>query len=320
MAFELIRRLADGRFVSGEELGQALGIGRAAVWKRLKNLENYGLEVHAVQGKGYRLSEPLELLDQTRITEHLTPQAQQAIGKWHLLEEIDSTNAYLLKRPLPGVLQVALAEHQTQGRGRRGRPWISPLGRNIYLSLSWTLDGGINQAEGLSLVVGMAVARTLGRLGLMDAGIKWPNDIHWQQKKLGGILLEMAGEAGGPCRLVVGVGLNVKMAEGQDQQIDQPWVDLATITMGQPPSRNKLAAMLLNALIEVLQEYQQHGMAKFLVEWRRYDLVSGREVSLHLPDRVVTGYAQGIDETGALLVRTEQGVQRFVSGEVSLRY
>ena len=317
---ELIRLLADGRFVSGEELGQALGVSRAAVWKRLKALDEYGLEVQAVQGRGYRLSDPLELLSQEQIEQHLLPHSQQALTRIHLLDEVDSTNAYLLKRPDLRGLQVALAERQTQGRGRRGRPWVSPFARNIYLSLSWTLEGGINQAEGLSLVIGMAVARTLGRLGLMDAGIKWPNDIHWQQKKLGGILLEMAGEAGGPCRLVVGIGLNVAMNELQNQEIDQPWVDLSTIMMGAPPSRNKLAAMLLNAVIEVLRDFESGGLAHFLTEWRRYDLVSGREVSLHLPDRIVTGYAQGIDETGALLVRTEQGIQRFVSGEVSLRY
>lgn len=320
--FDLIRLLADGRFRSGEELGEHLNVSRAAVWKKLKRLESYGLDVHAVPGRGYRLSEPLQLLDETQILDQLPEQAQSRLARLELLSEIDSTNSYLLKNSLGSGARytAALAEYQTQGRGRRGKQWVSPFGKNIYLSMHLQLDHGAAMLDGLSLVAAIAVVRALGRMGLMDAGIKWPNDIHWQGRKLAGILLDMAGEAQGPCRVVIGIGLNVQMPKDAGQAIDQEWVDLAHITGQSGVCRNRLSGQLIRSLVEVLDQYRETGFSSFMKEWRTYDAVSSREVSMHLHDKVVKGRARGIDEQGALLVETDNGLERFISGEVSLRY
>lgn len=317
---ELLSLLADGRFHSGEVLGHALGVSRANVWLALRGLESYGLQVERLKGRGYRLARPLELLSTESLGAFLTPQTSAQLSNLELFLSLDSTNGYLMQRAAEGAAcgSVCLAEHQTAGRGRRGRSWVSPLGRNLYLSLLWRFDEGPMRLAGLSLAVAVGVVEALEKSGIGGLTIKWPNDIFYHGSKVGGILLEVAGESSGPCYVVVGVGLNIDMPATAMAAVMQPWANLPREVS--IPSRNELAAQLLNQLFTVMLDYPRHGLAPYHQRWRRYDLAADRQVDLHLHDRVISGVARGVDETGALLVEHDGRLASYASGEVSLRF
>lgn len=318
----ILQSLADGRFHSGAKLGRQLGISRSAVWKQVRQIEALGLEVHAVRGRGYRLGTALELLDGATIAAALPSPAQTLLTGLEVHQELDSTNHYLraLVHPEMASGYACLAERQTQGRGRRGRTWVSPFGANIYLSVFWRFSCSAAALGGLSLAVGAAVAQALAAAGADQVGLKWPNDLLWRQRKLGGVLLELAGEASGPCDVVAGVGVNVAMPPACAALVDQPWTDLHTALGTARPNRNRLAALLLGHTLEGLARYEYQGLEPFLAEWRRRDVASGREVELRLPHRCVAGTALGVDEAGALVVQSGNSTLRFASGEVSLRF
>lgn len=318
----LLPLLADGDFHSGEELAAQLGgVSRAAVWKAVQNLTTLGLDIQAVRGRGYRLAEPLELLEPARLLAGLDDLAQRRVTVLEVHDQLDSTNTYLLRRAAEGGPSgmVCLAETQSAGRGRQGRPWVSPFAANLYLSLLWRFTAGPAALSGLSLAVGIAVVRTLHRLGVTEAGLKWPNDLLWQQRKLGGILLEFGGEAGGPCQVVAGIGLNVAMPKLAEPAIDQPWVDLRQILGPGRVSRHRLATALLSELVAVFTRFEQTGFAGFQADWHRFDLTYGQPVRLTLPASTVDGIARGVDDSGALLLETADGRRRFLGGEISLR-
>jgi BirA family transcriptional regulator, biotin operon repressor / biotin---[acetyl-CoA-carboxylase] ligase len=317
VAYQLVEWLADGRFQSGEVLGQRLGVTRAAVWKQLRDLERLGLSVQAVRGKGYRLAHPVELLEPEAIRAALSPAVRQSLANIEYFHELDSTNDHLRARGEPPSGTVCLAERQTRGRGRRGRNWVSPYGANLYLSLAWRFEPGLAALGGLSLVVGIALLRALHGLGVEGAGLKWPNDVYLQGRKLAGILVEVSGESAGPCSTVIGIGINVAMPEHQGRQIDQQWTDLRA--GGIPVSRNQLATAVLEQLFPVLEEFIQHGLQPFRAEWQRHDLSYGEPVRIHLAESTLAGRGQGIDQDGAFLLETPDGIRRFTSGEVSLR-
>lgn len=318
----LVERLADGEFHSGEELGAALGVSRAAVWKQLQRLrETTGLAFESVRGRGYRLPGGIELLQRERMLEQLSPACRTLLAGFELHDQIDSTNRRAL-----GLLQegagggwLVSAEQQLAGRGRRGRQWASPYGCNLYCSLTWVFEGGAAALEGLSLAVGVAVVDALVAIGTAGVGLKWPNDVLAQRAKLAGILLEMAGEADGRCQVVVGIGINVNMrGSGAESVIDQAWTDVATL-QGATVSRNRLMAALLEALLPTLQRFEREGFAPFRERWSALDAFAGEEVVVHLGERMVLGRSVGVDGRGALGVETPQGVQWFHGGEVSLR-
>lgn len=269
--FALVRRLADGDFVSGETLGADMGISRAAIWKQLQQLQEYGLDVESVKGRGYRIPGGLDLLDKMAITDELGPQSRACLAALHLEPVLGSTNSWLLRQLAAGSVApgtACLAEQQSQGRGRRGRAWISPFGCNLYCSLGWEFEQGVAALEGLSLAVGVAAVAALEKLGLTGVNLKWPNDLLWQGRKLGGVLLEISGDASGLCQVVIGIGLNVSMPEPLAASIDQPWVNLAEIAGGGGlPSRSRVAGMLLDEIILMLCQFQQQGFAPFHGRW-----------------------------------------------------
>ncbi|MBC7006600.1 bifunctional biotin--[acetyl-CoA-carboxylase] ligase/biotin operon repressor BirA [Photobacterium sp. BZF1] len=309
----LIAKLADGQFHSGEALGEALGISRAAVSKHIKVLRSWGIDIFRLQGKGYSLATKLELLDCDTIL------AQVKCPSLEVLPVIDSTNQYLLDRigTLPKGASC-LAEYQQAGRGRRGRQWLSPFGSNLYLSMYWRLDAGIAAAMGLSLVVGVAIAEALESLGAEGIKVKWPNDLYYQDKKLAGILVEMSGQAGEAAHLVIGMGLNIAMPESEGEAIEQSWTNLSE-ACDSLPARNKLAAALVNRLYDALKDYEESGMEGFTSRWNRLDNFLDRPVKLLMGNREVEGIARGINNQGALLLETEQGVTPYLGGEISLR-
>jgi BirA family biotin operon repressor/biotin-[acetyl-CoA-carboxylase] ligase len=318
---QLIQQLADGRFHSGERLAELCGVSRAAVWKQIRSVKSdTGLQIDAVRGKGYRLASPLELLESERIKDCFSARTRQLLPKFHIHHTIDSTNSWLMQRAAQAADSgtVCLAEQQFAGKGRHGRQWVSPFGNNIYLSLLWRFELAPAELSGLSLAAGIGVLRTLRGLGCSEAGLKWPNDILWEHRKLAGLLLEVAGEAAGSAHVVIGVGLNIKLGS-HGESIDQPWIDLESIPGVCPCSRNELVASLLENLLDVITEYQQTGLAGFLSEWNRYDLLKGSQVVLHSARHTYQGRHLGIDESGGIQLQIDGKSRTFFAGEVSLR-
>lgn len=319
---QLLQLLADGQFHSGTELAAIVNVGRTAVWKQLQALVVLGLDVIAVTGKGYKLAQPLQLLDKASIEAQLQPDVTSLVDDIEIHAVIASTNSRLLEAARHNADSglVCLAEYQSAGKGRRGKRWISPFGSNIYLSVLWHYQNGPAAIAGLSLAIGVAVVRVLRQMGVDEAGLKWPNDIYWRGRKLAGILIEVSGESSGPCHAVVGLGLNLYLSEQQGLAIDQSWVDLQQITSIAMPERNRLVALLLNQLLPILAEFEQHTLANYLQEWRSYDCLLGQSVKLSFGDQSIDGVVRGIDDQGLLLLELSEGQRRsFASGEVSLK-
>ncbi|MCX2836392.1 bifunctional biotin--[acetyl-CoA-carboxylase] ligase/biotin operon repressor BirA [Microbulbifer thermotolerans] len=315
----VLNLLADGEVHSGESLGAALGVSRAAVWKQLQKLTHYGLSLESVKGRGYRLPGGLDLLSPEAIEAGLDSAARNLLRELLVRDEVDSTNARLLARleENRGHGVAMFAERQTAGRGRRGRSWISPFGGGITLSVGWQFSGGVQQLEGLSLAVGVALARALGEFNVPDVRLKWPNDVWCRGRKLAGVLLELSGDLTDRCAVVVGVGLNVGLRAENIEAIDQPWIDLNSVCPG--VDRNRLAAVMLNHLLPLLHTYPERGFAAYRNEWLALDQFAGQPVRLVSASRDWCGTAAGVDETGALVLEVDGERRSFHGGEVSLR-
>jgi BirA family biotin operon repressor/biotin-[acetyl-CoA-carboxylase] ligase len=314
----LLERLIAGP-ASGAALARELGLTRAAIWKRVEALRTAGVTIIAHPGSGYALAAPVGLLDGDRLAARLAPAARAELASLHVAFETDSTQRDAARLPPPAHgASVHFAERQTAGQGRRGRPWASPLAAHLYLSAARRFAGGFAQLAGLSLAVGVAVAEALRGCGFVQVGLKWPNDLLADGRKLGGILIELRGEAQGPCEAIIGIGVNVRMPDGWDAGIDQPWCDLASMS-AQPVERQVIAVALLDALLPALADFEREGLAPFVARWERLDLLAGRPVQVRVGDSRLDGVALGIDDTGALRVRHEQGERRWHGGEVSLR-
>ena len=318
----LLPLLADGEFRSGQDLADVLGVSRTAVWKQLNKLaRESGLEIESVKGKGYRIRGGVELLDAGRVTAGLQARAHSLMTSLRILDSVDSTNAEVMRQALQGCGAglVCTAEQQTAGRGRRGRPWVSPFAGNLYLSLLWEFSQGAAALEGLSLAAGVAVSRALLACGVPPVQLKWPNDVLYDGAKLGGILLEMTGDAAGACQVVVGVGLNVAMPQAAAADIDQAWADIDTVTGQEHPGRNALLAALLNELLPLLADFEHQGFAGWRDDWQALDAFAGSPVVLTTGASQMGGVARGVDERGALQLETTTGVQPVYGGEISLR-
>lgn len=317
--FNLLRLLADGRFHSGDVIGGDLGISRGAVWKEIGRLREIGIEINALPGRGYQLAQPLELLDRDTIIEEIGAAQRSRMYDLEIIDELDSTNRLMSGRALSGAASgcVVLAEHQTAGRGRNGRPWISPMAQNIYMSVLWRFRHSPQELSGLALIFGIAIARTLSEFAIEDVRLKWPNDVVCRGRKLAGVLIELASEATGPCSAVVGIGLNVNMHSPEAARIDQPWVDLKSISHS-PISRNKLAGRLITNALAVLVAFEQDGFNPFSEEWSRYDMLRGLAVQVNSSGSVVTGVAEGVADDGALLLRCNGNQRKIYSGEAGL--
>ena len=316
-AERVLRALAAGER-SGAALARELGVTRAAVWKSVDRLRALGVEIEAAAGRGYRLARALELLDAGAIESALSPAARALSRGVEVAFDLDSTSSALLALP-PGEAhaRVLFAEHQRAGRGRRGRSWRSPLAANLYASFGWRYERGPAALSGLSLALGVAAVEALARCGVAGVGLKWPNDLVVAGRKLGGILVELGGEIGGPCDVVAGIGLNVAMPRRDEAAIDQPWIDAATIAPS--VSRGALAAALADAVLLALDRYAREGYAAFRDAYARADALRGAPVRVLLGADVVEGDALGTDEAGLLRVRVDGVERRYASGEVSVR-
>ncbi|MFL0796056.1 MAG: bifunctional biotin--[acetyl-CoA-carboxylase] ligase/biotin operon repressor BirA [Cellvibrionaceae bacterium] len=319
---KILKLLADGDFHSGEELGELLGVSRAAVWKQLKKLGEIGVHVESIKGRGYCIEGGMDLLSQDAITKSLSDQAKTLCSVLECHWSIPSTNAHLLDfdRGQPASGRVCLAEMQTAGRGRRGRSWVSPFAANLYLSVQWGFSGGVAQVEGLSLAVGLALVKALECHGVKELQLKWPNDVLWDDKKLAGVLLEVVGDPTGMCYVVIGVGVNVAMRLDDAEDIDQAWVN-AEAAAGKVVSRNALVATFLNELLPLLEGFGERGFTAYADEWMRYDCFRDQPVSVVAVGNKTDGVARGVSATGALLLEdlSTGSIKQVHGGEVSLR-
>ena len=314
----LLGELSDAHSVSGSELARRLGVTRAAVWKQIEALRALGAPIQAQAGAGYRLDWPIEALDATRIRAALGAPLRRRMNSIQVHWQIDSTSSALLRAAAAGApdLAVCLAETQSAGRGRRGRAWQSPLGGNVYLSLLKRFTHGMGALAGLSLVAGIALLEALRDCGVDGLGLKWPNDVLADGRKLAGILVELGGEFLGPCHAVIGIGINLRLPRGT--AIDQPHVDLATLC-AQPPSRNLLVARLLARLCAALERFASDGFAAFADDFARHDLLRGHAISVRDAAGSRDGVAAGVDARGALRVRHGQATQAYDSAEITVR-
>ena len=318
----LLMRLADGEPHSGQELAADLFPSRAALAKAVTGLRAHGVEVRAARG-GYRLPQPVELLDAERIRAVLEPAHNRQLRGLQLLFEVGSTNTCLLDAPAPpvGRADACLSELQHAGRGRRGRLWIAPFGASLAMSLGWVFKGSTRTLPALSLAVGVAVARALARAGAREIALKWPNDIWFQERKIGGVLSELRGDADGAAYVVIGVGLNVSLSARARHKIESTIGSVASVADAcpTPPSRNWLAGAILDELLSMLAQFGRDGFAPFHPPWMALDALGGRAAQVTLGDSAVSGIACGVDSEGALLMNCGGRLRKFVSGEATLR-
>lgn len=315
---DILRQLSHGEFRSGEEVARRLLISRASVHNAVHEAEAFGLRVQAVRGRGYRLALPVSWLASDSFAPPLS-----AIGiTSRLAPVLDSTNAHLMELAHAGEAHKTLVvtEWQGKGRGRRGRSWLAGLGGGLTFSILWRFNRPAGELSGLSLVVGMGLACVLRDLGLSGARVKWPNDILVGDAKLAGVLIELAGDMLGPSAAVIGVGINVLGAESLRGRVEQSITDLSEHLPVTALDRNLLLRALATRLNSDLDRFDRVGFAPFRADWEA--LHAHQNLIVHVQNGLgerVTGEALGVDDSGALLLSTEHGVQRFHSGEVSLR-
>jgi BirA family biotin operon repressor/biotin-[acetyl-CoA-carboxylase] ligase len=327
-AFATLKHLSHTGFTSGEAIARELGLSRATVWQAVRQLEALGVEMHKVRRQGYRLARPFDALEADAVVRALGAAALSY--KVATVDTCESTNTAILAAdeiPTP-VAQVLATELQTAGRGRRGRRWVSGLGTSLTFSVLRRFDGGMATLSGLSLAVGLAVALALEELGAQGVALKWPNDVllalpagpgdSGSHAKLGGILIELAGDALGPTRAVIGIGLNVRLPVVARAQAGQPVADLADA--GLAVARNRVLAAILRHLHGTIEVFNDAGFGALRNAWDERHLYQGREVQLlHDGKPEKSGSVVGADAGGGLRIRTARGIETVVSGELSLR-
>lgn len=316
-------RGTTGGFVSGAELSAALGVSRTAVWKAAGALRDLGVEIDALPRQGYRLSQPCTPLSAEGIRAALDPVVHARLRQLRVSWSTGSTNADLLHEspPAPGTFFLHVAEHQSAGRGRRGRTWIAPPGGALCLSWSWRFEALPPHVGSLSLVMGLAAVRSLESFGIQGVGLKWPNDLVTADGKLAGILIEMVSEAGGPALVVVGLGLNVALGPALRERIlaaGNTVADLRSLTPNVPP-RNELAASVVSEGIRLLLRWEREGFGALAPEWQHRDVLREREVVVRTPATELRGLCRGVDAHGALLVDDGERLHHCASGEASVR-
>ena len=308
---------AADEFVSGEAISDKLGLTRAAVWKHVEALRGQGYRIDAVPARGYRLAGVPDRLTPLELRPLLNTHDLGRVVHWY--EEIGSTNDRASELADEGALsgEVVVAETQTSGRGRRGRAWASPARKNLYFSVVLRPELPPSRAPELTLVASVAICDVLRQAGV-DAGIKWPNDLLVSGRKIAGILTELAADPDRVEWVVLGVGVNVNARREDFPDELRAEATSVLIERGQAAPRALFAAACFTALEGWLDRHAEEGFGPIREAWRARAVTLGREVSVRVDGRELTGTAEDIDETGALLVRTAAGVERILSGDVTL--
>lgn len=319
LTFPILKQLADGQFHSGQTLAKQFDVTRVTVWNAVQHAQSLGVEVFSVRGRGYKLPHAVELIEKEAVLQAIGTQRQW----FHLevLDEVISTNTYLMQAAAKGAPHVscAVAHIQTGGRGRRGRTWVSQLGASLTFSLLWRFDCGATALSGLSLSVGVALMRAFNALGINNAQLKWPNDVLVDNQKLAGILIDLQGDTDGPSAAVIGIGINVNLPDTVRKSIDQPAIDMQSVS-NMNINQNQLLGMVLKHLADVLRTFESEGFLGVRDEWIKHHAYQNQMVRMLMPDgRDVEGVVTGVADDGILLVDTALGLQRFSAGEISLR-
>ena len=320
--YALIKLLSDGKFRTGTELGQMLKVSRTAVWKQIQKINELSLGVVTDKQLGYRLEQPLDLLDEEYLAGQLSDKDLSFNWQLEVHSALDSTNSFLRKELSEHSKspRVALAEMQTEGKGRRGRSWFSPFGTSISCSLACQYPAAAQSLQGLSLAVAVKLIESFAAIGVTGLSVKWPNDIYYQDKKLAGILIEVSGDLAGPCDLVVGFGINVY----RQQQLLPDYVthDLAYLAdiATKQFSRTQLAAECTYRVASLLESYSESGFSPYVDAWNEHHAWQGLLVDVHEGARVSQVVLKQCNKQGELEAIDTSGKKRYLNaGEISLR-
>jgi BirA family biotin operon repressor/biotin-[acetyl-CoA-carboxylase] ligase len=317
---QLLDLLEKRGFHSGSDLGRILGVSRVAIQKRVANLRAVGLPVSRIPGRGYSLDSGITLLNKDTILSTIDDNNRSLVSHFELLQSVNSTNEHVSGLEIsPGKAAICITESQVSGRGRRGRTWHSSPYRNLLFSISWCFEAWPDAITGLSLAAGIEIVSKLRAIGVSDLMLKWPNDIVSAQGKIGGILIDVRGEANASCRIDIGLGLNIVMAAKDAKNIDQEWSDLESLGY-KDIDRNKLAATCINAWIELCKNYAETGFAAYKDLWPDYDAYSDATISVSRDQNEFLGRVTGVNDAGALLVKAENGQMHLLTdAETSIR-
>lgn len=306
-------------YISGEEISSILGISRTAVWKHVRKLRDDGYHIESHSRIGYRFLQAPDKLYQHELEDLLTGEiiGQQIVYR----EVVDSTNELAKSMAVKGVEEgtVIIAEEQTAGKGRMGRLWFSPAGQGLWFSIVLRPQICPADAPKMTLVAAVAVARALKEMGI-PAGIKWPNDILIQGRKLAGILTEMNAEIDKVNYLIVGIGINVNLGGGVlPDELSSIATSMEEYAEG-GVSRIKVLASLINNFDILYREFVAGGFLNILDSWKELCVTLNRRVQIHTLNNIDEGLAFDVDEEGALILKMDDGtMKRVFSGEVSLR-
>lgn len=306
--------LSDGKYHSGNELGNTLQVSRTSIAKYIHKLQSLGLDIFTVRGRGYALPYNIELLNEEFISKECSETSIQ------IFDMIDSTNRYMMtyiNKFNQG--SCILAETQTTGVGRSNSSWISPFGAQLILSMFWTYKN--ISISGLSIAIGLATVKTLEKFGIKNIGLKWPNDIYANQKKLAGILIETRASVKEGFQIVIGIGINlINTKIMTDNHIDS--ISIADISDNYI-SKNKLAVELIKEYKNTLINFEKNRSSTFCVEWNKRDIFKDCKVKLidkYTNTTIIEGIERGINDTGSILIENPQGIiESFHIGDISLR-
>ena len=323
LLFPVLNILSDGKFHSGEAIAKHFKVSRVSIWQVITEAEKLGVEIFSVRGKGYSLSHPVQFIDEVKVKKAIGEMASWFNIK--VFDILDSTNNFLMQEAPKGYPHAScvVANIQTSGKGRRGRQWQSSLGENLTFSFLWRFTKGAAALSGLSLAVGTSLIRSLKKIDVNQALLKWPNDILVNDdegyKKLAGILIELQGDMDGQSTAIIGVGINLKLSKKQLAKIDQPAIGINQC-IDNEVDRNEFLGIIIKDLTEVLAKFESNNFEYFKDEWQSYDAFQDQSISISLGDGgIISGKEHGVNNMGALEVITEDGIKTFSSGEVSIR-
>lgn len=313
----LLQVLADGKVHSRVALERVCSASAAQLDDAIALLTRFQVPMSAA-GSSYSVPGGLELLSEETIRSAMGARVS-ALTSIDVQLLVDSTNVRLGAYAAHVGTRVCLAEAQSSGHGRGEKSWVSPMAANLYLSLRWRIVSGRQPPAMTSLAVGAAVARAIASHADVEIALKWPNDLVWRQRKLGGLLVEHR-RIGTASVLIIGVGINVSMPHHDSVAIDQPWVDLSEACGHARVSRNTLAGLVIAELVHTMLELDTGDTGAWLQRWQCLDAVRGQQVRLRTSDGCsVDGVARGVDDSGALLLESGGLTRAYHAGEVSLR-
>ena len=323
LLFPVLNILSDGKFHSGEAIAKHFKVSRVSIWQAIAEAEKLGVEIFSVRGKGYSLSHPVQFIDEVKVKKAIGEMASWFNIK--VFDVLDSTNNFLMQEAPKGYPHAScvVANIQTSGKGRRGRQWQSSLGENLTFSFLWRFTKGAAALSGLSLAVGTSLIRSLKKINVNQALLKWPNDILVKDdegyKKLAGILIELQGDMDGQCAAIIGIGINLKLSKNQLAKIDQPAIGINQCIDNEVDT-NEFLGIIIKDLTEVSAKFESNNFEYFKDEWQSYDAFQDQFISISLGDGgIISGKEHGVNDMGALEVITEDGIKTFSSGEVSIR-